>query len=94
MDEDMGLDHDAGHEGITLDDLPEIMRELFDHCVRDARAQVNPADDFPAFVDVLWGHVDSAFGLTRQDWPADAPKPWPVEVEERRAVAEGLLEGS
>lgn len=82
-----------GSGGIGVEDLPGILRELFDDCVRDARAEADPATDFTTFVDALWSHLDSAFSLTRQDWPADAPKPWPVEVNERRGLAESVLEG-
>lgn len=87
------MGHDRGHEGITLDDLPEIMRELFDQCVADARAVVEPREDFDAFVDALWNQVAAAFSLVRRNWPAGAPTPWPAQVEEERGVAEALLEG-
>ncbi len=93
MDEHMGPGDDAGHAGITLDDLPEIMRELFDQCVADARMVVDPRENFDAFVDTLWDQVAAAFSLVRRDWPAGAPTPWPAQVEEQRGVAEALLEG-
>lgn len=80
-------------EGITLDDLPGLMRTLFDQCVGDAQLVVRPAEDFDGFVEALWEQVDTAFGLTRQEWPQDAPQPWPALVDEQRGVAEAVLEG-
>jgi hypothetical protein len=83
----------TGSTGISVDDLPQLMREMFTQCVEDARAQVEPLEDLARFVDALWQHVDAAFGLTRREWPADAPKPWPALVDERRGLAEAVLEG-
>ena len=93
MDEDMRPTDDAGHVGITLEDLPGIMRELFDQCVADARAVVDPREDFDTFVDTVWEQVAAAFSLVRQDWPDGAPAPWPAQVDEQRGLAEALLEG-
>lgn len=80
--------------GIGLEDLPTIMRELFDQCVGDALELADPDHDFQAFIEALWRQVDSAFSLTRHEWPAGAPKPWSTEVDELRGVAEGVLDGS
>lgn len=79
--------------GIGVDDLPGVMRELFEQCVADARATVDPGQDFDAFVDALWAQVSAAFGLVRRDWPAGAPQPWPAMLDEQRGVAEAVLEG-
>lgn len=86
-------DDGSPHPGITVDDLPAIMRELFDQCVADARAVVDPREDFDAFVDALWDQVAAAFSLVRRDWPAGAPTPWPAQMDQQRGVAEALLEG-
>ena len=93
MDHQMRPGDDGGQEGFTVEDLPGIMRELFDQCVADARAVVDPHGDFGAFVDALWEQVDAAFGLTRRDWPAGAPMPWPALVDAQRGAAEAVLEG-
>ena len=79
--------------GIGVEDLPAVMRELFDQCVPDARAAVDPSEDFDAFVDELWRQVAAAFGLLRRDWPEGAPQPWPALLDEQRGVAEAVLEG-
>jgi hypothetical protein len=79
--------------GIGADDLPALMRQMFDQCVADARVLVDPAADFDAFVEALWEQVDAAFGITRQEWPEGAPQPWPALVDEQRGVAEAVLEG-
>lgn len=86
-------DRDSDSGGIGVEDLPGILRELFDDCVRGARAEADPARDFQGFVDLLWRYVDSAFSLTRQDWSQDAPKPWSVQIEDGRGFAEAVLEG-
>ena len=85
--------HEAATNGVGVEDLPGIMRELFDQCVGDALAVANPVTEFPAFIDALWGHVDAAFSLTRHEWPADAPKPWSTQLEELRGTAQSMLEG-
>lgn len=59
----------------------------------DARAVVDPREDFDAFVDALWDEVAAAFSLVRRDWPAGAPIPWPAQMDQQRGVAEALLEG-
>ncbi len=79
--------------GVGINDLPELMREMFLQCVGDARAAVDPATDFDAFVDELWQQTSAAFGLVRRAWLADAPQPWPALLEEQRGVAEAVLEG-
>jgi hypothetical protein len=94
----MGNDdsYDAPEEtgtGIGIDDLPHLMREMFLQCVADARAAVDPAADFDAFVEELWQQMSAAFGLVRRDWLANAPQPWPALLEEQRGVAEAVLEG-
>ncbi len=78
---------------IGVDDLPELMREMFLQCVADARAAVDPAADFDAFIEELWQQRSAAFGLVRRDWLTDAPQPWPALLEEQRGVAEAVLEG-
>jgi hypothetical protein len=93
MNDDMGPSHEAEPGGITLDDLPEIMRELFDRCVADAQSVADPEQDFDAFVNALWDQVAAAFSLVRRDWPDAAPTPWPAQMEQQRGVAEALLEG-
>jgi hypothetical protein len=82
-----------GLAGISIDDLPDVMRALFDQCVADARAVADPSEDVEAFVDALWEQVAAAFSLVRRDWPADAPKPWPAQLDDQRGLAEALLEG-
>lgn len=37
-----------------LEDLPALMRELFDQCVADVRRTADPGEDFDEFVDALW----------------------------------------
>ena len=86
-------DEDSVGVGIGVDDLPDVMRDLFEQCVADARAAVDPADDFDAFVDELWRQTSAAFGLVRRDWLHNAPQPWPALLEEQRGVAEAVLEG-
>jgi hypothetical protein len=83
----------SGSGGIGVEDLPGILRELFDSCIRDARAEADPSQDFESFADVLWRQVDSAFSLTRQDWPEGTAQPWSGQVEEHRGLAEAVLEG-
>ena len=90
---DHGDGEDGGFTGIGVDDLPGLMRALFDQCVGDARATVDPAADFDGFVDELWKQTASAFGLVRRDWPADADKPWLAALDEQRGLAEAVLEG-
>jgi hypothetical protein len=85
--------HGGEPRGIGVEDLPAIMRELFDQCVTDARSVVDPGDDFDGFLEVLWEQLAGTFGLVRQDWPADAPRPWPVLVEDQRGYAQAILEG-
>lgn len=79
--------------GIGVDDLPALMRELFDQCVADARLTADPREAFGAFVDALWEQVAAAFELTRREWPAGAPAPWPALADAQRGRAEALLEG-
>jgi len=79
--------------GIGIDDLPDLMREMFLQCVADSRVMVDPASDFDGFIEELWHQASAAFGLVRRDWLADAPKPWPALLEEQRGVAEAVLEG-
>ncbi|CAN5811857.1 hypothetical protein BH23ACT8_BH23ACT8_05570 [soil metagenome] len=79
--------------GIGIDDLPDLMREMFLQCVADARAAVDPAADFDVFVEELWQQTSAAFGLVRREWLADEPHPWPALLEEQRGVAEAVLEG-
>ena len=86
-------DAESAYPGITVDDLPAIMRELFDQCVADARSVADPHEDFDAFVEQLWDEVAAAFSLVRRDWPAEAPTPWPAQVDQQRGSAEALLEG-
>lgn len=86
-------DTDNTGVGVRVDDLPDLMRELFEQCVADARAAVDPAGDFDAFVEELWRQISAAFGLVRRDWLRDAPQPWPVLLEDQRGVAEAVLEG-
>ncbi len=94
------MGHDDSYEapeetgpGISIDDLPELMREMFLQCVADARTAVDPAADFEAFVEELWQQTSAAFGLVRREWLAHAPQPWPALLEEQRGVAEAVLEG-
>ncbi len=79
--------------GIGVDDLPAVMQELFRQSVADARAVVDPSEDFDAFIDELWRQVAAAFGLVRRDWPEGAPQPWPALLDEQRGIAEAVLEG-
>ncbi len=79
--------------GIGIDDLPELMHELFLQCVADARSTVDPADDFDAFIEQLWAQTSAAFGLVRRDWLQGAPQPWPALLDEQRGLAEAVLEG-
>ena len=83
---------DAG-AGVGIDDLPELMREMFLQCVADARSAADPFADFDSFVDQLWRQTSAVFGLVRRDWLADGPQPWPALIEEQRGVAEAVLEG-
>lgn len=69
-------DPDEGSEGISLEDLPAVRRELFDGAVMDARAAVDPVDDLDGFLDELWRGLSVAFGWQRQPWPEEAPQPW------------------
>ena len=92
MDTGLGGEGDQP-DGITIDDLPTIMRALFDQCVADARAAVEPHTDFNGFVERLWQEVATAFSLVRRDWPSGVSKPWPADVDEQRGFAEALLEG-
>lgn len=79
--------------GIDIDDLPEVMHELFLQAVADARAVVEPSADFDAFVEELWQQTSAAFGLTRREWLRGAPEPWPAVVDAQRGLAEAVLEG-
>jgi hypothetical protein len=79
--------------GVGVDDLPELMREMFLQCVADACAAVDPAANFDGFIEDLWQQTSAAFGLVRRDWLADAPQPWPALLDEQRGVAEAVLEG-
>ena len=94
---DAGLmreDHAEGQPaGIGVEDLPGLMRELYDTAVADARAVADPEQDPDGFIDELWEQLDAAFGLTRREWPQGAPQPWPALVDEQRGVAEAVLEG-
>lgn len=87
--------HSEGDDsgGIGLDDLPEVMRELFLQCVADARAVADPAADLDRFVEELWRQTSAAFSLVPQDWPQGLPRPWPALVTEQRGAAEAVLEG-
>ena len=91
----MNDDHAANDraEGLGVDDLPGLMRELYGTAVVDARAAVDPWQDLDGFIDELWVQLDAAFGLTRREWPQGADKPWPALVDEQRGVAEAVLEG-
>ncbi len=80
-------------QGIGIDDLPDLMREMFLQCVADARAVVDPTANFDAFVEELWQQTSAAFGLVRRDWLQGAPQPWPALLEEQRGMAEAVLEG-
>lgn len=86
-------EHAQDHAGIGVDDLPDLMREMFLQCVEDARAAVTPAADFDAFIEELWQQTSAAFGLVRRDWLVGAPQPWPALLEEQRGTAEAVLEG-
>lgn len=86
-------DEDSVGVGIGVDDLPELMRELFEQCVADARAAIDPGADFDAFIEELWRQTSAAFGLVRRDWLQAAPHPWPVLLDEQRGVADAVLEG-
>ena len=88
-------DEQAGAEvgGVGLDDLPDLMRDMFLQAVADARAAADPHSDFEAFIEELWQQTSAAFGLTRREWLRDAPHPWPALVDEQRGVAEAVLEG-
>lgn len=79
--------------GFGLEELPEVMRELFGQCVADARREADPTVDFEAFVEALWRHTSAAFSLVPRDWPEGLPQPWPAMVEAQRGVAEAVLEG-
>ena len=79
--------------GIGVDDLPDVMRDLFLQAVADARVAADPDEDFDAFVEELWAQTSAAFGLTRREWLRQAPQPWPVLVDEQRGLAEAVLEG-
>ena len=79
--------------GVAIDDLPDLMREMFVQCVEDARASADPSADFDGFVEELWRQVAAAFGLVRRDWPEGAPQPWPALLDEQRGIAEAVLEG-
>jgi hypothetical protein len=79
--------------GISVDDLPELMHELFLQCVADARATIDPETDFEVFIEELWTQTSAAFGLVRREWLAGAPQPWPALVDEQRGLAEAVLEG-
>ena len=90
----MSADYGADRaEGISADDLPGLMRELYDTAVADARAAADPQQDPDGFVDELWVQLDAAFGLTRREWPDGAAQPWPALVDGQRGVAEAVLEG-
>jgi hypothetical protein len=79
--------------GVGLDDLPEVMHELFLQCVSDARSVAEPGGDFDGFVEELWRQTSAAFSLVPRAWPDGLPKPWPALVEEQRGAAEAVLEG-
>ena len=89
-DEPSGIDR---RTGIGVDDLPDLMRSVFDHCVQDAVGSVDPNEDFDTFLDALWANIEVAFNLTRQEWPDDLSRPWPVRLAEHRGAAEEVLEG-
>jgi hypothetical protein len=89
----MSDEHIRESPGIGVEDLPAVMRELFDQCVADARATADPAEDFDAFIEELWRQLAAAFGLVRRDWPEGAPQPWPALLDEQRGIAEAVLEG-
>lgn len=91
-DDSYDAPEDTG-SGIGVDDLPDLMREMFVQCVADARTAVDPAADFDAFVEELWQQTSAAFGLVRRDWLRDARQPWPALLEDQRGVAEAVLEG-
>ncbi len=91
-DESYDAPEDTG-SGIDVDDLPDLMREMFVQCVADARTAVDPAADFAAFVEQLWQQTSAAFGLVRRDWPGDGRQPWPALLDDHRGAAEAVLEG-
>lgn len=92
-DEEPRQTEEALGTGVGIDDLPDLMRELFLQAVADARATVDPRVDFEAFIEELWQQTAAAFGLTRREWLRDAPQPWTVLVDEQRGAAEAVLEG-
>ena len=47
----------APGRGIRVDDLPDVMRELFLQAVADARASADPFVDFDEFVEALWAQT-------------------------------------
>ena len=79
--------------GIGVDDLTEVMQELFFQAVADARAVADPEEDLDAFLGELWVQVSAAFGLTRREWLEDSTTPWPALVDHLRGESEALLEG-
>jgi hypothetical protein len=62
---------DAADEaaGIGADDLPGLMRWLYDRAIADAQTVADPAVDWDGFVEALWAELDAAFQLTRRNGP-------------------------
>ena len=49
--------------GLGVEDLPEIYRQEYLHAVEMAKAHHDPADEWDAFVELLWQALVPAFGL-------------------------------
>lgn len=49
--------------GITVEDLPDIYRDGYLHAIESARAEHDPATDWDAFRDYVWGALVQVFGL-------------------------------
>lgn len=58
--------------GTGIDDLPTVYREGYLHAIESARADHDPATEWPAFREYLWIAVARVFGVEVTDrWPDD-----------------------
>jgi len=65
----------ATRDGVGLDDLPLVHRELFDHSVRAATDLHDPRSELEAFIEALWEALARTFEWVPEPWPQGLPIP-------------------
>lgn len=73
------------HAGITVEDLTQMYREGYLHAIEAARAEHDPATEWNAFREQLWGDLLRVFGV---ESPTSEPQTEDVSaLQEPPAIA-------